>query len=124
MWLGRGAAAWWAPTARSWRPPGRVARRGSAGVHTVGRGLRRGARHPRHAARHAPVRAINPFRAGAGAIPDRPSEPGLPMNKVWLSNKEVDDLLGCPSPRPPTPTPSSSWSWRRGRAVLRAAGRR
>ncbi|MFJ9424548.1 hypothetical protein [Streptomyces sp. NPDC101249] len=42
---------------------------------------------------HAPVRAINPFRADAAPAPERPA-PGA--DKVWLSNSEVHDLLGAP----------------------------
>ncbi|ATL86859.1 hypothetical protein DNK48_09650 [Streptomyces malaysiensis subsp. malaysiensis] len=43
-----------------------------------------------------PVRAINPFRTGAGAVPVHRPEPGTPMNKVWLSNGEVREILGSP----------------------------
>ncbi|MGW7466960.1 hypothetical protein ACWGJT_20195 [Streptomyces xantholiticus] len=44
----------------------------------------------------APVRAINPFKSGAGAVPVQRSEPGLPLDKVWLSNREVMEILGLP----------------------------
>lgn len=43
-----------------------------------------------------PVRAINPFRTGGSAAPAPRSEPGMPMDKVWLSNGEIREIVGSP----------------------------
>ncbi|WP_167161467.1 hypothetical protein [Streptomyces sp. MBT27] len=97
VWLGRGGGrvvgtdrTFLAPTAAGWQAVGLPVstRLGAGSVTALGildelRG-------------HTPVRAINPFRAGAGAMPDPRPEPGLPVDKVWLSNSEVNDLLGVP----------------------------
>ncbi|MEU2954023.1 hypothetical protein ACIOUE_23675 [Streptomyces xanthochromogenes] len=97
VWLGRGGGrvvgtdrTFLAPTAAGWRAVGLPVstRLGAGSVKALGildelRG-------------HAPVRAINPFRAGAGGTPAPRPGPGLPVDKVWLSNSEVNDLLGVP----------------------------
>ncbi|MFF5858529.1 hypothetical protein ACFY8B_23355 [Streptomyces sp. NPDC012751] len=97
VWLGRGGGrvvgtdrTFLAPTAAGWCAVGLPVstRLGAGSVAALGildklRG-------------HAPVRAINPFRSGVDATPARRPEPGLPLDKVWLSNSEVDDLLGVP----------------------------
>ena len=44
----------------------------------------------------APVRAINPFRAGTTSVAVPRSAPGEPLDKVWLSNAEVLEILGSP----------------------------
>ncbi|WP_327341286.1 hypothetical protein [Streptomyces europaeiscabiei] len=43
-----------------------------------------------------PVRAINPFRTDGGAARAPRSEPGMPMDKVWLSNGEIREIVGAP----------------------------
>ncbi|MFF5563247.1 hypothetical protein ACFY7Z_14295 [Streptomyces sp. NPDC012623] len=97
VWLGRGGGrvvgtdrTFLAPTAAGWRAVGLPVstRLGAGAVAALGiLDALRG---------HVPVRAINPFRAGAGATPAGRPDPGPPPEKVWLSNSEVNDLLGAP----------------------------